>query len=136
MDIIVDTVGDYNNYTSFYDVMASGGRFVRINTTSCEEKYVPVLSGEKEKDKIFSVLNDYKGSRINKKAIDYEIFHCFNEDQELFTEDLAYLHHLLEIGKIDPKVFSQVGFNELEEEWMKVMLGGVDGVVVVSPWKN
>jgi NADPH:quinone reductase-like Zn-dependent oxidoreductase len=43
MDVIVDTVGDYDNYTCFYDVMVSGGRFVRVNITSCGKKFVPVV---------------------------------------------------------------------------------------------
>jgi hypothetical protein len=98
---------------------------------------VPILTGiQGERDKVFSLLKDYKGSRINNMAIDYNVFHSFNDDQELFTEDLAYLYHLLQIGKIEPKVFSRVGFDELEEEWKKVMGGGANGVVVVSPWKE
>ncbi|KAL7430189.1 hypothetical protein ACHAXM_002123 [Skeletonema potamos] len=137
MDVIIDTIGDYDNYTSFYEVTAPRGRFVRVNTTSCEKKYVPILTGiQGERDKVFSLLKDYKGSRINNMAIDYNVFHSFNDDQELFTEDLAYLYHLLQIGKIEPKVFSRVGFDELEEEWKKVMGGGANGVVVVSPWKE
>ena len=134
MNLIVDTVGDYDLYKSFYEVMTSDGRFVRMNTTSCEKKYVPILAGEQ--DKGFSVLKDYKGSRINNMAIDYNVFKSFNDDQELFTEDLAYLYHLLQIGKIEPKVFSRVGFDELQEEWEKVLAGGASGVVVVSPWND
>eukprot|EP00984_Skeletonema_dohrnii_P013638 scaffold5662_cov201-Skeletonema_dohrnii-CCMP3373.AAC.1 len=133
MNLIVDTVGDYDSYKSFYDVMAPRGRFVRMNTTSCGEKYVPVLG---EQIKVFSALKDYKGSRINNTAIDYNVFHSFNDDQELFTEDLAYLYHLLQMGKIEPRVFSKVGFDELQEEWEKVMEGGANGVVVVLPWKD
>jgi len=137
MDIIVDTIGDYDNYTSFYEVTAPRGRFVRLNTTSCEKKYVPIQTGiQGGQEKVFSVLKDYKGSRINNMAIDYNVFHSFNDDQELFTEDLAYLYHLLQIGKIEPKIFSRVGFDELQEEWEKVMGGGANGVVVVSPWKD
>jgi len=133
MNLIVDTVGDYDNYPVFYEVMAPRGRFVRMNTTSCGKKYVPVLG---EQVKVFSALKDYKGSRINNTAIDYNVFHSFNDDQELFTEDLAYLYHLLQMGKIEPRVFSKVGFDELQEEWEKVMVGGANGVVVVLPWKD
>mmetsp|Transcript_14503 Transcript_14503/g.29667 ORF Transcript_14503/g.29667 Transcript_14503/m.29667 type:complete len:508 (-) Transcript_14503:21-1544(-) len=133
MNLIVDTVGDYDNYPIFYEVMAPRGRFVRMNTTSCGKKYVPVLG---EQVKVFSALKDYKGSRINNTAIDYNVFYSFNDDQELFTEDLAYLYHLLQMGKIEPRVFSKVGFDELQEEWEKVMGGGANGVVVVLPWKD
>ena len=133
MNLIVDTVGDYDNYPIFYEVMASGGSFVRMNTTSCGKKYVPVLG---EQVKVFSALKDYKGSRINNTAIDYDVFDSFNDDQELFTEDLAYLYRLLQTGKIEPRVFSRVGFDELQEEWEKVMGGGANGVVVVLPWKD
>ncbi|KAL7494090.1 hypothetical protein ACHAWT_004621 [Skeletonema menzelii] len=133
MNLIVDTVGDYDNYPIFYEVMASGGSFVRMNTTSCGKKYVPVLE---EQVKVFSALKDYKGSRINNTAIDYDVFYSFNDDQELFTEDLAYLYRLLQTGRIEPRVFSRVGFDELHEEWEKVMGGGASGVVVVLPWKD
>ena len=133
MDVIVDTVGDYDNYPPFYEVLASCGRFVRMNTTSCGKKYVPVLG---EQVKVFSTLKDYKGSRINNTAIDYDVFHSFNDDQELFTEDLAYLYRLLQTGRIEPRIFSRVGFDDLQEEWEKVMGGGANGVVVALPWKE
>mmetsp|Transcript_23132 Transcript_23132/g.36132 ORF Transcript_23132/g.36132 Transcript_23132/m.36132 type:complete len:257 (+) Transcript_23132:1539-2309(+) len=133
MNLIIDTVGDYDNYPLFYEVTASGGRFVRMNTTSCGKKYVPVLG---EQVKVFSALKDYKGSRINNTAIDYDVFHSFDGDQEMFTEDLAYLYHLLQIGKIEPKIFSSVGFDGLQEEWEKVMGGGAKGVVIVMPCKD
>lgn len=133
MDLVIDMIGDFNYYSCFSDVMAPKAKFVRVNTTSCGKKYVPGV--EREKDKLSSVIRDYKGSRVNKVAIEYDVFHSFNDDQELFTEDLAYLHHLLEIGKIEPKLLSRVGFNELEQEWTKVMGGGTNGIVVVSPWK-
>ena len=139
MDIIVDTVGDYDNYTAFYDVMTfCGGRFVRMNTTSCEEKYVPVLSGMQcDDEEFFSLLKYYKGSRINKMAVDYNIFDSFDEEKEFFTEDLAYLHHLVQMGRIKRRVFSHVGFDKLEREWMRVMDGRSDGgVVTVSPFKG
>ncbi|KAL7450580.1 hypothetical protein ACHAWC_002474 [Mediolabrus comicus] len=125
MDLIIDMIGDFNYYSCFSDVMAPKAKFVRVNTTSCGEKYVPGV--EREKDKLSSVIRDYKGSRVNKVAIEYDVFHSFNDDQELFTEDLAYLHHLLEIGKIEPKLLSRVGFDELEQEWTKVMGGGGGG---------
>jgi NADPH:quinone reductase-like Zn-dependent oxidoreductase len=133
MDLIIDMIGDFNYYSCFSDVMAPKAKFVRVNTTSSGKKYVPGVEGEK--DKLSSVIRDYKGSRVNKVAIEYDVFHSFNDDQELFTEDLAYLHHLLEIGKIEPKLLSRVGFDELEQEWTKVMGGGTNGIVVVSPWK-
>ena len=133
MDLVIDMIGDFNYYSCFSDVMAPKAKFVRVNTTSCGKKYVPGV--EREKDKLSSVIRDYKGSRVNKVAIEYDVFHSFNDDQELFTEDLAYLHHLLEIGKIEPKLLSRVGFDELEQEWTKVMGGGTNGIVVVSPWK-
>jgi hypothetical protein len=34
------------------------------------------------------------------------------------------------------KIFSRVAFDELEDEWEKVMEGETNGVVVVSPWKS
>ena len=40
---------------------------------------------------------------INDKAM----FISFKDDKELFTEDLAYLHNLLQVGKIDPKNFGR-----------------------------
>jgi NADPH:quinone reductase-like Zn-dependent oxidoreductase len=74
MDVIVDTIGDYDNYTSFYDVLLSGGRFVRLNTTSSGKKFVPVLLGmQGDGGELFSLLKDYKGSHINKVAVDYDI---------------------------------------------------------------
>ena len=133
MDLIVDTVGDYEYYPMFYEVMVTGGKFIRVNTTSCEKKYVPKLG---EQVKVFSALKDYKGSRINTMALDYDVLKSFNDDQEMFTEDLAYLYQLLAIGKIEPRVFSRVGFDDLEEEWEKIMGGGANGVVIVSPWKD
>ena len=141
MDVIVDTIGDYDNYTSFYDVLLSGGRFVRLNTTSSGKKFVPVLLGmQGDGGELFSLLKDYKGSHINKVAVDYDIFDSFEEEKELFTEDLAYLFQLLQSGKIKGRVFSDIGigFGMLEEKWMKVMTGATngDGVLVVSPFQE
>ncbi len=133
MNLIIDTDGNYDNYPLFYEVMASGGRFVRMNTTSCGKKYVPNLG---EQVKVFSALKDYKGSRINNTAIDYDVFHSFDDNQEMFTEDLAYLYNLLQIGRIEPKIFSSVGFDGFQEEWQKIMRGGADGVVIVQPCKD
>jgi hypothetical protein len=73
---------------------------------------------------------------MNRMAIDYDIFDSFHEEKEVFTEDLAFLHSFLVHGRIVPNVFSRVGFDELQEEWEKVMGGGANGVVVVSPWKD
>ena len=129
MDVIIDTVGDYDSYTSFYDVMASSGRFVRMNTTSCGEKFVPM--GEQAED-YFSVWEDFKGSSVNRMAVDYDIFDSFHKEKEVFKNDLVYLHSLFKYGRILPNVFSRVSLDKLEEEWGKVMGGGT-GVVVVSP---
>jgi len=134
MDVIVDTIGDYDNYSSFYDVRASRGRFVRMNTTSCKKKFVP-MQGEYTED-FFSVWEDLKGSSMNRMAIDYDIFDSFHEEREVFQKDLAYLHSLLVSGRIKGSVFSRVGFDELAEEWKKVMGGKANGAVVVSPWKD
>ncbi len=130
IDLIVDIVGGPGNNPSFYKIMKTRGRLVRVNITSCEEKYVP-LAGKIEAGKDTS----YFGRVINDKAIDYDIFQSFNEDNEAFAEDLAYLTDLRQIGRIEPKIFSQVGFDELEGEWGKLMAGRGYGVVVVSPWK-
>jgi len=43
----------------------------------------------------------------------------------LFTEDLAYLYDLLQVGKIDPKIISRVDFDELEGEWEKIWQGAM-----------
>eukprot|EP00986_Skeletonema_menzelii_P008529 scaffold3623_cov136-Skeletonema_menzelii.AAC.5 len=133
MDVIVDTVGDHHSYTSFYKVMASGGRFVRMNTTSCGKKFVPM--GECTED-LFSVWKDFKGSSVHRMAVDYDIFDSFRDEKEVFAKDLHYLLSLFRSGKILPTVFSRVDLNKLDEEWEKVMGGGANGatgVVIVSP---
>mmetsp|Transcript_21174 Transcript_21174/g.33265 ORF Transcript_21174/g.33265 Transcript_21174/m.33265 type:complete len:508 (+) Transcript_21174:166-1689(+) len=130
MDVIVDTVGDYGNYQNFYEVMASGGRFVRINTTSCEKKFVPM--GEYTED-YFSVWEDLKGSSVHRMAIDYDIFDCYRKGKMAFTNDLIYLYSLFRSGRILPRVFSSTSLDKLGEEWQKVMGGGATGIVIVSP---
>mmetsp|Transcript_18362 Transcript_18362/g.27887 ORF Transcript_18362/g.27887 Transcript_18362/m.27887 type:complete len:746 (+) Transcript_18362:10-2247(+) len=132
MDLIIDVVGDSDNNPSYYKIMKTRGRLVRVNTTSCEKRYVPhAVAGKIEGGKDTS----YYGRVINDKAIDYNVFHSFNDDKEEFAEDLAYLHDLRQIGKIEPKLFSQVGFDGLGEGWEKLMAEGGNGIVVVSPWK-
>jgi len=132
MDLIIDVVGDSDNNPSYYKIMKTRGRLVRVNTTSCEKRYVPhVVAGKIEGGKDTS----YYGRVINDKAIDYNVFHSFNDDKEEFAEDLACLHDLRQIGKIEPKLFSQVGFDGLGEGWEKLMAEGGNGIVVVSPWK-
>jgi len=87
--------------------------------------------------RVFSLSKDYKGSHINKVAVDCDIFDSFEEEKGLFAEDLAYLFHLLQSGKIKGRVSSNVGFGMVEEEWIKCMEGKADGVVVlVSPFKE
>jgi len=135
MDLIVDKVGDADFNPSFYTVMKPCGRLVTMNITSCEKKYVPSrsLAGSRCEHGL-GLSSRYKERVLNDKAFDYDICLSFYEDEELFTEDLAYLHHLFQIGKIRPKIFSQVGFDELEDEWEKVMTGGTNGgVVIVLP---
>jgi NADPH:quinone reductase-like Zn-dependent oxidoreductase len=151
MDLIIDTVGDSDtNDESFYKVMKTRGRLVRVNTTSCEKNYVPGreqdLTSKSDgitrryygaAEDMKGVSQGYYGRVISDNAIDYDIFHSFNDDKELFNEDLAYLHDLLQTGKISAKIFSRVGFDELEGVWEKVMEGETNGgVVVVSPWKT
>ena len=133
MDVIVDTVGDHHSYTSFYKVMASGCRFVRMNTTSCGEKFVPM--DECTEDHL-SVWKGLKGSSVHRMAVDYDIFDSFRDEKEVFAKDLHYLFSLFRYGKILPTVFSRVGLDKLDEEWEKVMGGGANGatgVVIVSP---
>lgn len=129
MDLIVDTVGDYDNYSSFYDVMGSGGRFVRTNTTSAGENVVPVRGDTR---RYFSPLKHFKGSHINRMAIDYNIFDSFEEDKKMFADDLTYLFHLLRSGKIERRAFPHVGFFMVEQEWNKTFEGGKADVFVVS----
>ncbi len=130
MNLIVDAVGDYGNYSSFYEVMRSGGRFVRTNTTSAGENVVPVpMRGGAQH---FSLLKHFKGSHINRMAVDYNIFDSFEEDKKLFAEDLTYLFHLLRSGKIKRRVFPHIGFLMVEEEWNKTFEGGKADVIVVS----
>lgn len=138
MDVIIDTIGDYDNYTQFYNVMGPGGRFLRVNTTSSGKKFVPMVGVNGETDEFFSLFNDYKGSYIHNNAIDYNIFDSFDEEKELFTEDFAYLHDLLQCRKIKRRVFSDVGFHNLEEEWQKFMGGKTkgNGIIVVSPFDD
>ncbi len=133
MDVIVDTVGDYDNYPPFYEVLASGGRFVRMNTTSCGKKYIPM--GEYTEDH-FSVWKDLKENSVHRMAVDYDVFDSFHEEKEVFTKDLIYLLSMFTSGNILPTVFSRVGLDKLDEEWEKVMGGGMNGasgVVIVSP---
>ena len=133
MNVIVDTVGDHHSYTSFYKVLASGGRFVRMNTTSYGKKYIPM--GEYTED-YFSVWKDLKGNSVHRMAEDYDVFDSFREEKDVFTKDLIYLLSLFTSGKILPTVFSRVGLDKLDEEWEKVMGGGMNGasgVVIVSP---
>jgi NADPH:quinone reductase-like Zn-dependent oxidoreductase len=130
MDLIVDTVGDSGNDPSFYKVMRIGGRCVKVNTSSCGQKYVP----RRPQEQGFKLLDGYTGRVINYNAINYDVFHSFNDDKELFAEDLACLQDLLRNGKIRPKIFSRVGLNEVEGEFDKVMAGETNGgVVVVLP---
>ena len=117
--------------------MKTRARIVRVNITSCEKKYFPlekslfgfIFGHSRRAEKDMS----YYGRVINDKAIDYDVFHSFNEDKVLFREDLAYLLDLLKVGKIRPRIFSRVGFDKLEGEWEKVMSGGANGCVLVRP---
>lgn len=141
MDLIVDTVADSENNPSFFKVKKTRGRLVRLDITSCGQKYVPRrpnASIQEEHGLMKTLFDSYKERVINDKAIKYDIFHSFNDDKELFTEDLAYLLRLLQIGKIRPRIFSRVSFNELEGkwvegEWQKVMSAKANGVVLVLP---
>jgi NADPH:quinone reductase-like Zn-dependent oxidoreductase len=141
MDLIVDTVADSENNPSFFKVKKTRGRLVRLDITSCGQKYVPRrpnASIQEEHGLMKKLFDSYKERVINDKAIKYDIFHSFNDDKELFTEDLAYLLRLLQIGKIRPRIFSRVSFNELEGkwvegEWQKVMSAKANGVVLVLP---
>ncbi|KAK1747152.1 medium chain reductase/dehydrogenase (MDR)/zinc-dependent alcohol dehydrogenase-like family protein [Skeletonema marinoi] len=127
MDLIIDTVGDANNDPSFYKVMRTGGRLVRVHTTSCGQKYLPP-----QPEQGFQLFNSYQ--RINDNAINYDIFRSCNDDKKLFAEDLAYLQDLLQIGKINLKICSQVGLNAVKGEFEKVMAAKTNGgVVVVRP---
>jgi len=134
IDLVVDTIGDPDYNPSFYKVMKTvRGRFVKVNFTSCGEKYVPPTTLRKQR---LRLLKGYKERVINDKTVDYNIFNSYKEDMDLFEEDLSHLHDLLQEGKIGPKISSRVGFDELEGEWKKIMgMGGAHsgGVVVVSP---
>ena len=123
-------VGDTDLNPSLYKVMKTGARLVRANITSCEKKYVP----RPESTQLFAcgIFGD-GGNKMNDKAIDYDVFHSFKEDKELFTKDLFYLIDLLKGGKLKSRIFSRVGFDKLEGEWEKVMSGGANGCVLVSP---
>lgn len=129
MDIVVDTIGDYGNYSYFYDVMASGGKFMRLNTTSAGKKLVQgaLMQGDKE---YFPLFKDYKGNHINEVAVDYNIFDSFEEDKQLFTEDLTYLFSLLRHGKIKRRVFSHIDFEMVDQEWGEQLKGYTDILVV------
>jgi len=142
MDLVIDTIGDSDYISSFYTVMSSRGRLVKVNTTSCEKKYEPLAEEEYglmnlwKNCKELLDMKGYKERVIKDKTVDYNIFHSYKEDKEAFEEDLCYLHELLQVGKIGSKISSRVGFDKLEGEWKKIMAaGGESGVVVVHPWK-
>lgn len=140
MDLVIDTIGDSDYNPSFYTVLTTRGRLIRVNTTSCGKKYEPLRTKEGGlKNRLKNRLNrhDYKQRVINDKTVDdYNIFNSCEEEKELFEEDLAYLQDLLQVGKIAPKIFSRVGFDQLEGEWDKLVTAeGITGVLVVSPWK-
>ncbi|KAK1742691.1 hypothetical protein QTG54_006288 [Skeletonema marinoi] len=142
MDLVIDTIGDSDYISSFYTVMSSRGRLVKVNTTSCEKKYEPLAEEEYglmnlwKNCKELLDMKGYKERVIKDKTVDYNIFHSYKEDNEAFEEDLCYLHELLQAGKIGSKISSRVGFDKLEGEWKKIMAaGGESGVVVVHPWK-
>jgi len=141
LDLVIDTIGDSDFIPFFYTVMKTRGRLIRVNTTSCGKKYEPLRPRQVGglKNLLRNRLNrhDYKQRVINDKTVDdYNIFNSYGEDKELFEEDLAYLQDLRQVGKIAPKIFSRVGFDQLEGEWKKVVTAdGISGVVVVSPWK-
>eukprot|EP00984_Skeletonema_dohrnii_P023886 scaffold12989_cov162-Skeletonema_dohrnii-CCMP3373.AAC.2 len=142
MDLVIDTIGDSDYISSFYSVMSTRGRLVKVNTTSCEKKYEPLAEEEHglmnlwKNCKELLDMKGYKERVIKDKTVDYNIFHSYKEDKEAFEEDLCYLHDLLQVGKIGSKISSRVGFDNLEGEWKKIMAaGGESGVVVVHPWK-
>eukprot|EP00985_Skeletonema_marinoi_P017437 scaffold9561_cov133-Skeletonema_marinoi.AAC.3 len=135
IDLIVDTVGDSNYNPSYYKVMKTRGRIVRVKITSCGEKYLePTRKPGGLSLEFLNPLAGYNERLFNDKDIGgYDVFDSFKADKELFEEDLAYLHNLLKVGKIGPKIVSQVGFDELEGEWEKLGRGGTSGVVMVLP---
>lgn len=139
VDLVIDTIGDSDYIPFFYTVLKTRGRLIRVNTTSCGKKYEPLRKGGGLKNRLFNRLNrhDYKQRVINDKTVDdYNIFNSYEEEKDLFEEDLSYLLDLLQVGKIAPKIFSRVGFDQLGGEWEKVVTAeGISGVVVVSPWK-
>ncbi len=139
LDLVIDTIGDSDYIPFFYTVLKTRGRLIRVNTTSCGKKYEPLRQEGGLKNMLKNRLNrhDYKQRVINDKTVDdYNIFNSYEEEKELFEEDLAYLQDLLQVGKIAPRIFSRVGFDQLEGEWEKVVTAeGISGVVVVSPWK-
>ena len=134
MDVIIDTVGDSYNHPSFYKVMKTRGRFARLTTTSCDQKYVPPTEQRGRWFSGYKELHGYEQRVFNDKSInDYDIFPSLEKDRDLFEEDLAHLFQLLQAGNIKPKIVSRVGFDGLEGEWKKIMTGGTSGVVMVLP---
>ena len=127
IDLIVDLVGkhdDSDNNPAFCKVMKTGGRLATVNTASCEEKYLPLTRAKS--------CAVYK-SMLNEKVFEYDMFTSFYNDPDLFAKDLAKLYDLKKAGKITPKINSRLGLVEVEKEWVKVMKGHTNGVVVVSP---
>jgi NADPH:quinone reductase-like Zn-dependent oxidoreductase len=125
MDLIVDTIGDPDFNPSLYKVMKSGALIQRVNITPCEKP-------RSERTQFgFGIF----GKTIDDKAIDYDAFHSFKEDKELFTKDLAHLLDLHKVGKIRPnRIVSRVGFDKLEGEWESMSMRNY--IAVVSPWTN
>ena len=128
IDLIIDTIGDMDYNPSFYRVMTTRGRLARLHTTVAERDLDTKALSKSFEDRVVK----------DKTIVDYDVFNSFNDDKDLFEEDLTYLLDLLKVSSIGPKYMHQVGFEELEEEWSKLMKAGDDmgsTVTVVSPWK-
>jgi len=129
MHLIVDTIGDPDNNPSLYKVMKSGAHLVRANLSSCDKP-------RSERTQFgFGIFGD-GGKKTNVKAIDYDVFHSFKEDKELFTKDLAYLLDLHKGGKIRPRIVSRVGFDKLKLKGEWEFMSMRNDIAVVSPWTN
>ena len=135
MNLIIDTIGDYDMFSYFYDIMASAGRLLRMNTTPCEKRSAPMQGGYTEE--CFSLWDDVKGRSLNRSAIDYDIFDSFHKDKEDFAKDFAFVHLLFKTGRIARNFSSRagVGLDMVNKEWDKAMEGGTNqaGAVIVSP---
>lgn len=140
MDVVIDSLC-IDGYESSYQALAPEGTLICTGNTSVLTKtdedgfdtaYCHIVDTSHMSTWWLNIRAKYMWDR----TLFYDLRESFENDPQMFRQELQYLICMLEKNEIKPKIAGQVALNQVPKAQKLLEKGLPNGTIVCLPWKR